>query len=120
MWEMMVLVSGGEGSAATVATMKKTLANSARGELRIGTLVPKSRPIVERRLAYFVIVLVLLLDPSPGGNPRTRTTTRTRTRTKKRERKRGSYLPSGLVTSVPAGGVNSKVEAGIGVRDSFE
>ena len=30
------------------------------------------------------------------------------------------YLPSGVVTSVPAGGVNSKVEAGIAPRLSFE
>ena len=30
------------------------------------------------------------------------------------------YRPNGVVTSVPAGGLNSKVEAGIGARDSFE
>src|SRR5436190_17439383 len=102
MWEMMVLVSGGEGSAATVATMKKTLANSARGEPRMGTLVPKSRPIVEWGLAYFVIVLVLLLviDPRRGASissTSTSTSTSERKRKRKRKRERGCYLPSGLV-----------------------
>ena len=32
----------------------------------------------------------------------------------------GNYFPSGVVTSVPAGGVNSNIDAGIGARVSFE
>ena len=32
----------------------------------------------------------------------------------------GRYFPSGLVTSVPGGGVNSNVDGGTGSRDWFE
>ena len=61
----------------------------------------------------FVIVLLLVLVLEYAAE-RSSTSRSTSTITKK------NYLPSGVVTSVPAGGVNSKVEAGIAPRFSFE
>jgi hypothetical protein len=34
-----------------------------------------------------------------------------------REERDGAYFPSGVLTSVPDGGVNSKVDSGMGARD---